>query len=46
MQSELYYRLANDVYQQAGRKIVNATIGGNLEVFSRVTLEDFFKNTT
>lgn len=45
LQSELYYRLANEFYQKTGRKIVNATIGGKLEVFSRVTLEDFLKNS-
>jgi hypothetical protein len=40
--SELYYMMARNVFHQAGRKIVNATEGGKLEVFPRVSLKDFF----
>jgi hypothetical protein len=32
------YRLARDVYQATGREIVNATVGGKLELFPRMTL--------
>ena len=32
------YRLAGEVYRAAGREIVNATVGGRLEVFPRLDL--------
>jgi GT2 family glycosyltransferase len=32
------YRLADEVYHAAGREIVNATVGGRLEVFPRMDL--------
>lgn len=41
--SEAVYSLAKDVYNLADRNIVNATEGGNLEVFPRVNLKDFVK---
>ena len=34
----LNYRLAHDVYRATGREIVNATVGGNLDVFPRLDL--------
>ena len=37
---EKMYLLARDAYAQAGRSIVNATVGGKLEVFPRKTLEE------
>lgn len=40
-QSEVAYTMARDVYDAFGRKIVNATDGGNLEVFERQSLSDF-----
>jgi hypothetical protein len=43
LQSEIYYRLANDVYTQFKRKIYNATEGGSLEIFERISLNDFIK---
>lgn len=43
LQSEIYYRLANRVYNRFGRKIYNATEGGNLEVFERMTLDNFLQ---
>jgi len=46
LNSELYYTLARDVYQQADRKIYNATEGGKLEVFQRVSLKCFLETTT
>ncbi len=44
--SELYYTLARDVYQQNRRRIFNATEGGKLEVFPRISLEDFIGTTS
>ncbi|MEL6211049.1 MAG: hypothetical protein AAFR44_12890, partial [Pseudomonadota bacterium] len=38
---EKMYRVAEAAYAKAGRKIVNATVGGKLEVFPRETLEAF-----
>ena len=32
------YRLAGEIYRAAGREIVNATVGGRLEVFPRLDL--------
>jgi len=40
-ESEVGYMLAKKTYECYGRKIVNATVGGNLEIFDRVTLKDF-----
>jgi len=42
--SELYYRYANNVYSVFNKEIVNATVGGKLEVFRRITLESFLNN--
>ncbi|AGY57852.1 6-hydroxymethylpterin diphosphokinase MptE-like protein [Gloeobacter kilaueensis] len=39
--SEAAYSLARVVFEEAGRKIVNCTEGGNLEVFERCRLKDF-----
>ena len=40
-QSETYYKLANQFYKRDGRQIVNATVGGELEIFPRMDLEKF-----
>ena len=40
--SENAYRLANDTYHRAGRKIFDATIGGQLTVFPKVDYESIF----
>ena len=34
------YRLAGEVYEASGREIINATVGGKLEVFPRMNLAD------
>jgi hypothetical protein len=34
------YEVCKRVYEEDGRKIYNATVGGKLEVFERVKLED------
>ncbi|MCF8069383.1 MAG: DUF115 domain-containing protein [Desulfobacterales bacterium] len=41
--SELHYEVARDTFERHGRKIVNCTEGGNLEVFTRQPLINFFK---
>ena len=39
---EMAFRRARDVYQSTGRKILNATVGGHLEVFDRVDYSSLF----
>lgn len=39
--SEFFYSLAREVYEANDRKIVNATEGGNLEIFVRTSLKEF-----
>jgi len=39
--SEVNYTVARDMYEATGRSIVNATEGGNLEVFPRAQLSEF-----
>ena len=34
------YHLADEVYRSTGREIVNATVGGHLDVFPRLSLRD------
>ncbi len=41
-QSETAYRLARQAFEQEGRRICNATIGGRLEVFRRVRYDELF----
>lgn len=41
LDSELSYRRARDVFEQEGRRVFNATVGGKLEVFPRIDLEEF-----
>lgn len=42
-QSEVSYTLAKNMYKASSRKIINATEGGYLELFPRMTLEEFIK---
>lgn len=39
--SEMAYTLAKDVFAADGRQIFNATVGGKLTVFPRLTLEEY-----
>ncbi|MND04537.1 hypothetical protein D3C83_248640 [compost metagenome] len=39
--SEISYILARQAFSGAGGGLVNATVGGNLEVLPRVDLEEF-----
>lgn len=45
VQSEAAYVLARDTYEAFGRRIVNATEGGALEVFPRTGLAEFLTST-
>jgi hypothetical protein len=40
-QSEASYLMAREVFEASGRRIVNCTDGGQLEVYARQRLEDF-----
>jgi len=39
--SELHYEAAKDIFERYGRKIVNCTEGGKLEIFERQSLSEF-----
>lgn len=41
-QSELAYRMARLAYEQEGRRVRDATVGGRLEVFPKVKYEELF----
>jgi hypothetical protein len=41
--SELAYRLAKEQFERAGREIVDATIGGKLQVFRKVDYLELFQ---
>ena len=41
--SELHYEVARDTFERNGRKIVNCTEGGKLEVFTRQPLSEFLQ---
>jgi hypothetical protein len=38
---EYGYRVARDFFEGSGRKVYNCTVGGQLEIFPRLTLEEF-----
>jgi len=40
---ECAYALAREIYESQGRSIYNATVGGELEIFPRIGLEDFIR---
>jgi hypothetical protein len=40
--SEIAYRMARQAYEQAGRRIVDATIGGKLTIFEKVDYNTLF----
>ncbi len=44
LNSEVSYELAKDNFECFGRRIYNSTVGGNLELFERINLEDFINN--
>ncbi|AMR34054.1 hypothetical protein A0256_22700 [Mucilaginibacter sp. PAMC 26640] len=41
--SEFGYNLAKENFEASGRFVYNCTVGGKLEVFSRISLNDFVK---
>ena len=41
--SELFYSIAKDKFERSGRRIVNCTNGGKLELFERLSLCDFLR---
>lgn len=44
VQSEMSYMLAREVFAAGGRKIMNCTEGGKLEIFPRQNLSDFLRH--
>lgn len=40
--SERGYRLARQAYERAGRQVLDATVGGKLQVFDKVAYEELF----
>jgi len=40
-QSEVSYEMARQMFAAYDRRVVNCTVGGKLEIFPRMTLEDF-----
>lgn len=40
-ESEVAYKLAKRAFDEDGRQIYNATVGGKLEIFPRISIEDF-----
>jgi hypothetical protein len=43
-QSEASYLMAREVFEASGRRIVNCTEGGNLDVYERASLKQFLAN--
>lgn len=41
VESEFSYRMARSAFEESGRRLVNATTGGQLEIFERMSLSDF-----
>ncbi len=41
---ELSYKMARQVFEKAGRKVYDATINGNLQVFEKIGYYSLFKN--
>jgi hypothetical protein len=45
-QSEVSYEMARQMFAAYDRRVVNCTVGGKLEIFPRMTLEDFLAGQT
>jgi len=41
--SELSYRMAKEAYEEAGRELIDATVGGKLQVFPKVDYNSLFR---
>ena len=37
------YEVCNDFFESQNKKIINCTVGGKLEIFNRITLEQLMK---
>ncbi|MBC7405207.1 MAG: DUF115 domain-containing protein [Cytophaga sp.] len=46
LQSEVSYTMARDIFAAEGGRVVNATVGGKLEIFERLMLADFLQQPT
>ena len=46
LQSEIHYLLAREAFESDGRLVANATVGGKLEIFQRMSLEAFLAGVT
>ncbi|MDB5326819.1 MAG: hypothetical protein JWM57_2388 [Phycisphaerales bacterium] len=42
--SEMSYRVADFVYRQNGRRVIDATVGGELQIFPKVSYPTLFQN--
>ena len=42
--SEHYYNIANLCYEESGRKIFNASVSTDLDIFTKITLKEFIRN--
>ncbi len=40
--SEIGYRMAKEAFEKNGRRVVDATVGGKLEIFDKVSYKDLF----
>lgn len=40
-ESEVAYKIAKDFYEKSGKRLLNSTSGGCLEVFPRISLDEF-----
>lgn len=44
--SEYYYSLASDMFQSFGGRVVNCTVGGKLEIFQRMDLQEWISDNS
>jgi hypothetical protein len=42
--SEFYYELARRMFLSEGRRVVNSTVDGKLEIFERMSLDEWLNN--
>jgi len=40
--SEIGYRMARQAYEKAGRRVLDATVGGKLDIFEKVNYDSLF----
>lgn len=44
--SEMYYKVAKEIYEKNGRKIFDATVEGKLQVYEKINYEDALKKAS